>query len=326
MRHIVIDLKDTQLETERACLIVRHDSWARPQSIPLAQLESVIIQSTITLKSSVLTQLVSHGVRLQLIPSRGQGESGYLVGSWHNDARRRLYQYQIASQPAQQWLWAKRIVCLRLRSQRLILYRAAHIRDDLKPVLLHIAKHIQAIQQRCWEQSYTTTSSINELRGHEGAGTALYFQAYRQLFPTTLNFHTRNRRPPRDPVNVLLSLSATLLHSLFLKAVHSTGLDPQLGMLHDVCFGRDSLVCDLMEIKRADMEQWVWRLFATQVIQLEDFSFSDVPNQLPCLLGKAGRNRFYNEFSQVQAQWLKEAQQLCWILVKRLDKSQALIQ
>lgn len=321
MRHIVIDLKNTSLETERACLIVRHESWPRPQTIPLTQLESIVIQTTTTLKSSVITQLVSHGVRLQIIAGRGQGDSGYLVGTWHNDARRRLQQYTLVTSPANQWHYAKLLVCLRLRSQRLMLQQAAGIRDDLSTLLYHMAQHIKGVEQRCWQQGYEPGHTIDELRGREGAGTALYFQAYQQLFSSSLQFTERNRRPPRDPVNVLLSLSATLLHGLFLKAVHTTGLDPQLGMLHEISFGRNSLVCDLMEIKRAAMEYWVWRLFATEIIRLEDFSFSEGTNQLPCLLGKAGRSRFYAEFATVQIQWLKEAEQICWILVKRLAKN-----
>lgn len=320
MRHIVIDLKDTSLETERACLIVRHESWSKPQTIPLAQLESIIIQTTTTLKSNVITQLVTHGVRLQIIAGRGQGDSGYLVGAWHNDAKRRLQQYALVTNICSQWQWAKLIVCLRLRSQRLMLQQAAGIRDDLSPLLNHMAQHIKGVEHRCWQQHYNSGCTIDELRGREGAGTAMYFQAYQQLFPSSLQFTERNRRPPRDPVNVLLSLGATLLHGLFLKAVHTTGLDPQLGMLHEVSFGRNSLVCDLMEIKRAALEYWVWRLFATEIIRPEDFSFSNGSHQMPCLLGKAGRSRFYAEFAKVQVEWLKQAEQICWILVKRLAK------
>lgn len=318
MRHVVIDLQDTCLDTERGCLMLRHDTWARPQSVPMAQLESVIIQTKTNLKSSVISQLMAHGVRLQIIAARGQGDSAYVVGAWHNDAKRRLQQYALCFDPSQQWRWAKLIVLLRLRSQRLMLLQAASMRDDISPLLLHIAQHIQGIQQRCQHNNYNVERTVNELRGREGAATAMYFQAYQHLFAPSLQFHERNRRPPLDPVNVILSLSATLLHGIFLQAVHATGLDPQLGVLHEVAYGRDSLVCDLLELKRADMELWVWRLFADETIRLEDFTFSDAPNQLPCLLGKAGRGRFYAEFAKMQPFWLKDAQNICWIIVRRL--------
>ena len=321
MRHVVIDLQDSYLETERGCLMVRHPSWQRPQSIPLTQLETVVIQAKVNIKSSVISRLVQHGVRLQIIAGRGQGESGYLVGSWHNDAQRRLHQYAVCSNKAAQWTWAKRMVCLRLRSQRLMLLNAAKIRPELEPRLSYLANNIHGVQQRCQQQNYSFHNNINEMRGSEGAGSALYFQGYHQLFAAPLQFRTRNRRPPLDPVNVILSLSATLLHGIFLKAIQTVGLDPQLGMLHEISFGRDSLVCDLMELKRADMEWWVWRLFADEVLRVKDFSYSTAPNQLPCLLGKAGRGRFYAQFAAIQDNWLKDAQRICRLVVKRLEKS-----
>lgn len=320
MRHLVIDLKDTSLETERTCLIMRHETWERPQSVPMVHLESVIIQAKVNIKSSVISQLAAHGVRVQIIAGRAQGDSAYMVGTWHNDAKRRLLQYAICTDKAQQWQWARLIVILRLRAQRMMLLEAAAVRDELSPTLRHLAQHIKGVQQRCQQQIYNPHKDIDELRGSEGAATAMYFQGYKQLFAPSLKFYERNRRPPLDPVNVLLSLSAILLHGLFLKAVHTVGLDAQLGVLHEIAYGRDSLVCDLMELKRADMEYWVWRLFATEIMRIEDFSFNDSANQMPCFLGKAGRSRFYAEFAKVQAMWLKDAQNICWLLVKRLSK------
>lgn len=315
MRHIVIDQKESNLHVERGILIIQHEDWIKPHRIPLTQLDSVIIQTKINLQSTVLTQLCVHGVRVQIIAAQRQGDSCYMVGPWHNDAKRRLQQYALCYQPESKQRWAATVVRLRLRSQRLLLLDATLARPDLAAMLRHSAQQLKLLAQKI-----DSSQQIPIIRGYEGAATAVYFKAYQALFAASLGFFERNRRPPKDPVNVLLSLSYTLLHGVFLKAVNSAGLDPQLGVLHDISFGRDSLVCDLMEIKRAAIEQWVWQLFANEIIRLEDFSFSNAPNQWPCNFGKAGRGRFYAEFAAIQEKLLKDAQKITWALVKRLLK------
>lgn len=317
MRHIVIDQKDTRLEVIRGNLILSHPAWDKPKRVPLTHIDSLIIQSPVNLTSHVLSQMVEHGSRVQIMPTRGQGESACVVGSWHNDAVRRIYQYRACTSQTQQAYWARHVVALRLRSQQLMLQKAILIRHDLMAALSHGSRQLTLLARQL-----PNYQQVEQLRGVEGAATAQYFKAYRQLFGGALQFQERNRRPPRDPVNVLLSLGATLLHGLCRQAVHAAGLDPQLGALHEIAFGRDSLVCDLMELQRADLEFWVWRQFATENIRLEDFSFSSAPNQLPCLLGKAGRSRFYAAFAAIQTEWLKQAQKNCWVLVKRLQRQE----
>lgn len=82
----------------------------------------------------------------------------------------------------------------------------------------------------------------------EGAGAAAYFGCFGHLLRAPeITFSGRNRRPPRDPVNVLLSLGYTLLANVIQTQVHLAGLDPYLGSLHGVAYGRPSLVLDLME-------------------------------------------------------------------------------
>ena len=314
MRHVVIDQAEMSMSVERACLVLRHPDWRRPESIPLKQLDSVVVQANISMNSGALMQLAAHGVRLQILPSRGQGQACYLTGPTHKDARRRLSQYAQALDQQVILQWARCVVRLRLRSQRLMLLKVAQIRRECAPALRLAAQQIAAIGSRL-DQRVT----VDAVRGAEGAATAVYFAAYQSVFAPALAFHSRNRRPPLDPVNVVLSLSYTLLHSVFAQAVQGAGLDPQIGALHSLAYGRDSLVCDLVELKRADLEWWVWRLFAEGVLRVEDFSFSQEQGQLPCHLGKAGRARFYQAFALIHQGLIADARRVAWLLAKRLD-------
>lgn len=92
------------------------------------------------------------------------------------------------------------------------------------------------------------TNNINSLRGLEGAGSAAYFGSFNQMIRNQgFEFVTRNRRPPTDPVNALLSLGYALLRHDIQSALNIVGFDPYLGYLHVQHYGRPSLALDLME-------------------------------------------------------------------------------
>ncbi|MEP0914438.1 CRISPR-associated endonuclease Cas1 [Leptolyngbya sp. GB1-A1] len=92
------------------------------------------------------------------------------------------------------------------------------------------------------------TETIDSLRGLEGSGSAAYFGSFNALIRTEgFQFTHRNRRPPTDPVNALLSLGYALLRHDVQSAVNLVGFDPYLGYLHTQRYGRPSLALDLME-------------------------------------------------------------------------------
>lgn len=109
------------------------------------------------------------------------------------------------------------------------------------------------------------------------------------MLPPALGFTGRNRRPPRDPANAVLSLAYTLLHFEAVRAGHAAGLDPYIGFYHRPSFARASLASDLIEPLRPWLDQHLWRLFAERVLRPEHFTL----DRGACLLGKAGRERFY---------------------------------
>ena len=90
----------------------------------------------------------------------------------------------------------------------------------------------------------------------------------------TFFFNGRNRRPPRDPVNALLSFVYTLLTNEVLSAISACGLDPYMGSLHEVSYGRPSLACDLVEEYRSFLgDRLVLGLINRKIIQTDDFVY-----------------------------------------------------
>ena len=132
-------------------------------------------------------------------------------------------------------------------------------------------------------------TSIAALRGLEGQAAAVYFAGLAAHMMPNLGFNGRNRRPPRDPLNVVLSLGYTLLHADTVLALYGAGLDPYVGFYHGLDFGRESLASDVMEPLRPRLDQFAVQLFKSGELRVEDFSTT----AQGCLMGKAGRVRFY---------------------------------
>lgn len=165
--------------------------------------------------------------------------SGYTVphgGSW---VARRQAQYDIARDHEGSLAFATSFVAGKIKNQRTLLRRL--VGEDAGDDLTRL--------KELTDQA-TTADSIESLLGLEGTAARIYFK----LFPAMLSsrsdqfsFEGRNRRPPTDPVNTLLSFAYALLLRDMTVAALAAGLDPQVGYLHQPRFGRPSLALDLAE-------------------------------------------------------------------------------
>ena len=134
------------------------------------------------------------------------------------------------------------LVATKLLSQRIILKKRTSSATERK--LFKLSE--KAVQSK----------SVDELRGFEGAGAAMYFSEFPNLLAgkrneDKLTFSTRNRRPPKDPVNAMLSFGYSLLSKEFVVAIELAGLDPMQGFYHTDRNRRPALALDLMEPFRA---------------------------------------------------------------------------
>ena len=122
-------------------------------------------------------------------------------------------------------------------------------------------------------------TSLEHLRGLEGAGATAYFRVFDQLIlgeKPFFSFKARNRRPPTDPVNALLSFSYSLLAYDCASALESVGLDAYVGFLHRDRPGRTSLALDLMEELRPCLaDRFVLTLINNRVVSQGDFDFRE---------------------------------------------------
>ena len=142
-------------------------------------------------------------------------------------------------------------------------------------------------------------TSLDSLRGLEGAGATLYFSVFDQLIlgeKPLFSFQSRNRRPPLDPVNAMLSFAYSLLTHDCASALESVGLDAYVGFLHRDRPGRTSLALDLMEELRPCMaDRFVLTLINNRVVGKSEFEFRENGT---VFLNDAGRRSFLKHWQE----------------------------
>ncbi|MEA3411985.1 MAG: CRISPR-associated endonuclease Cas1 [Pseudomonadota bacterium] len=284
MGTLLIDRKNVELRKEGAHVLV-YESGERTGSVPIRQIDRVVIHGRVLLDTSLLGALAGAGIGLVALNQRKPANTAHVQGNAGNDVRRRVGQYRLALDESWKARTADLAVRMKVRGQRRLLARARKTRPDQR---LELTKALREIELRLAALAETGISR-DTIRGIEGAAAASYFRGYSSLFPGSLNFTGRNRRPPRDPVNACLSLGYTLLHSEAVMALHGAGLDPMLGFYHDPAFGRESLASDVIEPLRPVVDAWVWSLFRDRELRGDHFRADGDA----CLLGKQGRTVFY---------------------------------
>ena len=283
MGTLYLDRRELALRVDSKRLVVEEPE-ARPRSVPLALLERVVMQGQVHFDSGVLATLAEQGTAVLCLSARHSRRTALLLGPGHGDVRRRLAQYQLAFDLPARLVLAQRLITAKCVAQIRLLESAQAQRPEVRKPL-----HDALAILRSLIPNLKTALERDTVLGLEGAGAAAHYAALTALFPPSLKFTGRNRRPPRDPVNACLSLGYTLLHFEAVRAAYGAGLDPLLGFYHEPAYGRESLACDLIEPLRPRLDGWVWSLFRERRLRGDDF----VMDKGACLLAKAGRQTFY---------------------------------
>jgi CRISPR-associated protein Cas1 len=261
----------------------------RQGTVPLHLLERVVMRSAVAIESSLLARLADAGIGVLIFGGRLASKQAILLGRAGNDAARRVGQYRRYEDADWRRAWSERLVLGKLKGQTRLLRGALDARPDLRHPLIQGLEQLEGARERILRERPLPIAS---LRGIEGAAAAAYFKGFARMLPESLGFAGRNRRPPRDPANAVLSLGYTLLHFEAVRACYGAGLDPMIGFFHEIAFGRESLAADLIEPLRPQVDAWAWEQFRHQVLRAEDFRREGEA----CLLDKGGRQRFYGEF------------------------------
>jgi len=208
------------------------------RKLPIQQVRSIYIYGAVQITAQAIQTCLEEHVDVGYFSAAGRylGALNGLPASGV-DARRR--QYLLFEKDFCRIKLAGECIRAKIRNQRVMLMRNG---DPSKPVLTRLAKA---------SENAARATSIEEIRGIEGGAAAAYFSEFASMIKAQgklkFDFEKRTRRPPRDPVNALLSLGYSILAKELAGVCHLVGLDPFYGFFHQPRYGRPALALDLME-------------------------------------------------------------------------------
>jgi CRISPR-associated protein Cas1 len=228
----------------------------RKVRVPLIKVTQAVVYGDVTLTSPALAALLEQQTDVCFCSYYGRFR-GRLAPALSKNSLIRLEQHRAHNEPVRAFALARAFVRGKLGNMRAMLLRANRKRDDaavgeavssIKGVLDQVDELDAAQAAAPPDPSQPQAGTLQgTLLGLEGAGTAFYFGVLGRLLKGEWGFERRQRRPPRDPVNALLSFGYVLLMNQVASAVSVVGLDPYVGFLHSSQYGKPALPLDVME-------------------------------------------------------------------------------
>ena len=210
----------------------------------LTETSQVVLMGNVSVTTPCLHELMWRGIPVTW-HSFGGWFLGHTTGNGHKNVEMRTAQYRASFDEAICLRFAKGLVSAKIQNCRTLLRRNWKPADSSQPVLVDLKSDSRHAGR---------ATSLAELLGIEGAAAARYFRVFGSMLnkgasdaESGFNFETRNRRPPTDPVNALLSFAYSLLARSWTVTLAAVGLDPFRGLYHQPRYGRPALALDLME-------------------------------------------------------------------------------
>jgi CRISPR-associated protein Cas1 len=276
-------------------LVVRKDN-KEINRVPIHAVRQVVVFGNVQVSTQALETLIANEVPVAYLTGHGRFVGSFAPPPAKNVSLREA-QFRLFADPAACLVLSKAVVRAKLTNQRALLMRSLRGDGDRgsdEPAARGLADLLRKLDAAAAPES---------VLGLEGQGAALYFGEFARFLKQPpggrgFDFTARNRRPPRDPVNALLSFAYALLTKDCFAAICTVGFDPYKGFFHQGRHGKPSLALDLMEEFRPVIaDSVVLTLINTEGLTPADF----VTWRDACQLGEAGRKKFFAAYEQRKA-------------------------
>jgi CRISPR-associated protein Cas1 len=276
-------------------LVVRKDGQEVTR-VPMHAVRQVVVFGNVQVSTQALETLAAGDISVAYLTGHGRFLGTFAPAIPKNVGLREA-QFRRFADLAECLLLSKAVVRAKLSNQRTLLMRSlrgAGDRGSDEPAARGLAEVIRRLDD---------AASVETVLGLEGQGAALYFGEFGRFLKAQppgrgFDFTVRNRRPPRDPVNSLLSFAYALLTKDCFAAVCTVGFDPYKGFFHSNRHGKPSLALDLLEEFRPVVaDSVVLTLVNNEMLTRDDF----LTWREACQLTEAGRKKFFQAYEQRRA-------------------------
>lgn len=266
---LYVQTQGSYLQLDHETLKVKLEEETK--QVPLHHLGGIVAFGNVLFSPFLIHRCGLDGRSIVWLTQGGRFQ-GRLAGPTTGNVLLRRAQHGAICDAEQTLSIARYVVAGKLQNARSVLMRAAReAKEKGDEARLRSAAQVHADGI----ESAQRATDIDQLRGVEGYGAKAYFGAFEGMIRTNregFEFSGRSKRPPKDPINALLSFAYTLLANECVSACEGVGLDPQMGFSHVLRPGRPSLALDLMEeLRPVVADRLVLNLVNRGQIVPEDF-------------------------------------------------------
>ena len=291
---LFITTPDIYLSLQGETVVVTHEDTQLGR-FPLHNFEAICTFGYAGASPKLMHACADKNINLTFL-SRSGKFLARVIGESKGNVILRKTQYRLSDSEIESAKIARNFIFAKISNQKWILERMARdypLRVDV-PIFKQVSSDLTATMKEI-----LATEDLERLRGLEGQAATAYFKLFDQMIlqqKEIFYFKNRNRRPPTDKVNALLSLAYTLLASDVAAALETVGLDAYVGFLHRDRPGRASLALDVMEELRGVMaDRFVLKMINKKIMQTSDFIQKE---NGAVLLTEDGRRKFIKSWQE----------------------------
>jgi len=252
--------------------------------VPIEQVDKLVIQGNAVISTPLMGELAYRKIPIYYY-SYGGVYRGVFMPAEKNMGKVRMFQYKTYFDEERRLSLAKQILQCASKNKATILKRYFHKyeKEGMKEIIDGIEKNIKAMMN---------CDSIDSLRGYEGTITRLYYSAFPKIFKN-FTFDGRNRRPPEDEINCLISYGNSRLYDDIGNVIYEVGLDHFLGFVHEMENSKPALVLDISEVfKQPIIDSIIFELVNNNVFTEKHFN----KKEKFCFLNNFGKLLFLRKY------------------------------
>ena len=259
------------------------DSENNKRSLPVEQIDKLHLFGEIDLNSKLLDFLPRFGVKLNFY-----NYYGYYAGTYY-PREKNVSGFMKVKQAEYYSNYNKRLFL----AKAFVDSAAHHIFRNLRKYDEVSSNIMTGIEKE--RDNIEVSEDISELMGVEGRIRSWYYKAFNSILKNGFEMNERNKRPPNDPVNSLISFGNSLMYTTVLGEIYKTQVDPTISFLHEPATKRFSLSLDLAEIfKPLIVDAIIFKLINNRMIKKSDFD----NDEGICLLNETGKKKFVSEYDK----------------------------
>lgn len=236
-------------------------------SFPMWNIDGVSVMGNVQISTQALTYLMENGIDVSFF-----SYSGRYIGQALADSSKNIFlrfaQYDTYQNIENRMNMARIIIGNKIENQ-ISVVKKFHYKDSFSP-----KEEINKMKKM--KERLAACNDTNEILGVEGMCSNIYFSCFSHMINCHFKFEGRNRRPPKDPINIILSLGYTFLTREICSALESESFEVYLGFVHGIRYGRKSLALDIIEeFRQPVIDRFVIRSFNKRMINEFDFEVDE---------------------------------------------------